>query len=48
VLDLATPPSLLVCAFGWLVTVALALGAGLLASVRALNAPPIEVFRRQN
>jgi len=46
VLDLDTPPSLLVCAIGFVATIVFSLGAGLLASARALNVPPLEVFRR--
>jgi putative ABC transport system permease protein len=46
VLGLETPPSLAVCALGFFATIAFSLGAGLLASVRALNVPPLDVFRR--
>jgi putative ABC transport system permease protein len=46
VLDLDTPPSLVVCAIGLIATIVFSLLAGLLASVRALNVPPLDVFRR--
>jgi putative ABC transport system permease protein len=46
VLELDTPPSLLTCAIGFVATIIFSLAAGLLASVRALNVPPLEVFRR--
>jgi putative ABC transport system permease protein len=46
VLELDTAPSFAVCAIGFVGTIIFSLGAGLLASVRALNVPPLEVFRR--
>jgi putative ABC transport system permease protein len=46
VLELDTPPSLAVCAIGFIGTIVFSLGAGLLASARALNVPPLAVFRR--
>jgi putative ABC transport system permease protein len=46
VLELDTPPSLLVCAIGFFATIFFSLAAGLVASVRALNVPPLDVFRR--
>lgn len=46
VLELETPPSLLICAIGLFATILFSLVAGLLASARALNVPPLDVFRR--
>lgn len=45
VLELSALPSWGVSVLGWLVIVALAIVAGLLASARALRAPPLAVFR---
>lgn len=47
VLSLASAPSLGLCLLGFVVTVALAVLAGLLASARALAVPPLAVFRQQ-
>ncbi|HKU41247.1 MAG TPA: FtsX-like permease family protein [Polyangiales bacterium] len=47
VLDLASTPSLAACGAGWAITVVLSVLAGLAASVRALQSPPIAVFREQ-
>jgi putative ABC transport system permease protein len=46
VLELDTPPSLAICALGFFGTIIFSLVAGLLASLRALNVPPLDVFRR--
>jgi putative ABC transport system permease protein len=46
VLELDSPPSLAMCALGLVATIIFSLAAGLLASARALNVPPLEVFRR--
>jgi putative ABC transport system permease protein len=45
VLELTTAPSWPASAIGWLVIVVLSIVAGLLASARALRAPPLAVFR---
>jgi putative ABC transport system permease protein len=45
VLQLGTAPSWAAALVGWLVIVLLSVGAGLLASLRALRAPPLAVFR---
>ncbi len=45
VLELSTSPSWRACAIGWVVIVTLSIAAGLLASARALNAPPLAVLR---
>jgi putative ABC transport system permease protein len=45
VLELTTLPSWSASVIGWLVIVALSIVAGLLASARALYAPPLAVFR---
>jgi putative ABC transport system permease protein len=47
VLELLSTPSLAACFAGWLITVALSVLAGLAASVRALQSPPLAVFRQQ-
>jgi predicted lysophospholipase L1 biosynthesis ABC-type transport system permease subunit len=45
VLELQTSPSWLACGVGWIVIVTLSIGAGLLASARALCASPLAVLR---
>jgi putative ABC transport system permease protein len=45
VLELSASPSWLACLIGFAVIVALSIVAGLLASARALKAPPLAVFR---
>lgn len=47
VLDLTTLPSLLACLIGLVSVAVLSVGAGLLASLRALAVAPLEVFREQ-
>jgi putative ABC transport system permease protein len=45
VLELSSAPSWIACVVGFFVIVALSVGAGLLASARALRAPPLAAFR---
>jgi putative ABC transport system permease protein len=47
VLELISTPSLAACLAGWAITVVLSVLAGLAASYRALQNPPLTIFRQQ-
>jgi putative ABC transport system permease protein len=47
VLEMDSPPSLGLCALGFVITVVLSTLGGLLASLKALLVPPLEVLRQE-